>query len=94
MLHVKTPLKPCREKKQRTHEAMTNSDLLEILTATITERREAMLMTAIFPIVMALLGAAAYLLSANPKVVELGRLLFAAGVFALAFVLAGKTLAI
>lgn len=50
--------------------------------------------TAIFPIAMALIGAAAYLISNNPKVVELGRLLFAAGVFALAFALAGKVLAI
>jgi len=50
--------------------------------------------TAIIPIVMAILGALAYALSANAKVAELGRLLFAAGVFALAFALAGKVLAI
>jgi len=50
--------------------------------------------TAIIPIVMAILGALAYALSANAKVQELGRLLFAAGVFALAFALAGKVLAI
>jgi hypothetical protein len=50
--------------------------------------------TAIIPLVMAILGALAYALSANPKVAELGRLLFAAGVFALAFNLAGKTFAI
>lgn len=50
--------------------------------------------TAIIPIVMAILGALAYALSANAKVQELGRILFAAGVFALAFALAGKVLAI
>jgi len=50
--------------------------------------------TAIIPIVMAILGALAYALSANAMVQELGRLLFAAGVFALAFALAGKVLAI
>ena len=50
--------------------------------------------TAIIPIVMAILGALAYALSANTKVQELGRVLFAAGVFALAFALAGKVLAI
>ena len=50
--------------------------------------------TAIIPIVMAILGALAYALSANAKVQELGRLLFAAGVFALAFHLAQRTLAI
>jgi len=50
--------------------------------------------TAIIPIVMAILGALAYALSANAKVAELGRLLFAAGVFALAFALAGKVLAV
>jgi len=50
--------------------------------------------TMIIPLVMAIAGALAYALSANPKVAELGRLLFAAGVFALAFALAGKVLAI
>jgi hypothetical protein len=48
-----------------------------------------MMATAIIPFVFAVLGALAYALSANPKIQELGRLLFAAGVFALAFNLAG-----
>ena len=52
------------------------------------------MMTMIFPIAFAIGGALAYALSANAKVQELGRLLFAAGVFALAFALAGKVLAI
>jgi hypothetical protein len=52
------------------------------------------MMTMIIPIAFAILGALAYALSANVKVQELGRLLFAAGVFALAFSLAGKVLAI
>jgi Na+/phosphate symporter len=47
------------------------------------------MMTAILPLVIAIVGALAYALSANPKVQELGRLLFAAGVFALAFALSG-----
>jgi hypothetical protein len=47
------------------------------------------MITAIIPFVFAILGALAYALSANPKIQELGRLLFAAGVFALAFNLAG-----
>jgi hypothetical protein len=46
-----------------------------------------MMATAIIPFVFAVLGALAYALSGNPKVQELGRLLFAAGVFALAFAL-------
>jgi Na+/phosphate symporter len=52
------------------------------------------MMTMLIPIAFAIAGALAYALSANPKVAELGRLLFAAGVFALAFALAGKVLAI
>jgi len=48
----------------------------------------------IVPVLLALIGGALYALSTNPKVAELGRLLFAAGVFALAFNLAGKTFAI
>ena len=50
--------------------------------------------TAIIPIVIAIVGGALYALSTNPKVAELGRLLFAAGVFALAFNLAGYKFAI
>jgi hypothetical protein len=51
-------------------------------------------MTMLIPIAFAILGALAYALSTNPKIAELGRLLFAAGVFALAFNLAAKTFAI
>jgi len=43
--------------------------------------------TAILPIVLALVGAVLYIFATNPKLSELGRLLFAAGVFALAFAL-------
>ena len=50
--------------------------------------------TMIIPFALALIGGALYALSTNAKVAELGRLLFAAGVFALAFNLAGKTFAI
>ena len=52
------------------------------------------MLQAIIPIVLMLLGAAAYILSANAKLQELGRLLFAAGAFALAFELAGRSLAL
>ena len=52
------------------------------------------MLTMIIPILFVLLGGAAYFVSANPKVVELGRLLFAAGVFALAFNLAGYKFAL
>jgi len=48
-----------------------------------------MLMTALFPLILVLAGAAMYFASANPKLQELGRLLFAAGAFALAFLLSG-----
>jgi len=52
------------------------------------------MITMLIPIAFVIVGALGYALSANVKVQELGRLLFAAGVFALAFALAGKTLAI
>jgi hypothetical protein len=45
------------------------------------------MLTTIIPFLFAVVGALAYALSANTKVQELGRLLFAAGVFALAFAL-------
>lgn len=45
-------------------------------------------MIAIIPLVLALIGALAYGLSNNQKVGELGRIAFAAGLFALAFSLA------
>jgi Na+/phosphate symporter len=46
------------------------------------------MMTMLIPLAFAIVGALIYALSANPKLQELGRLLFAAGVFALAFSLA------
>ena len=49
-----------------------------------------MLATVIFPLVFMVVGALAYALAANPKIQELGRLLFMAGAFALAFLLAGQ----
>ena len=52
------------------------------------------MITAIIPFVFAILGALAYALSANVKVQELGRLLFAAGVFAIAFAWSGRTLSL
>lgn len=45
--------------------------------------------TIILPVVLALIGGAVYVLSARPTIQELGRLLFAAGAFATAFLLSG-----
>jgi len=53
-----------------------------------------MLLTVIWPLILMLVGAAVYILSSNPKLMELGRVLFAAGAFALAFLLGSKTFAI
>lgn len=50
------------------------------------------MVSAIFPFALAAIGALVYALSANPKLAELGRLLFMAGVFALAFTLAATKL--
>jgi Na+/phosphate symporter len=52
------------------------------------------MITAIFPIVFMLAGAAVYVFAANPKLQELGKMLFAAGAFALSFALAGRTFAL
>lgn len=52
------------------------------------------MLSAVYPLVLMLVGAAAYILATNPKVQELARLLFAAGAFALAFELAGRSLAL
>lgn len=51
---------------------------------------------AIVPIVFMLAGGAIYVFTPNtaPKFAELGKITFAAGVFALAFSLASKVLAI
>ena len=43
---------------------------------------------AIFPIVLAIVGALVYALSSNTKAAEIGRLTFACGMLALAFALA------
>ena len=43
---------------------------------------------AIIPVAFALIGALVYVLSANAKAAELGRLTFACGMLALAFALA------
>jgi hypothetical protein len=43
------------------------------------------------PVIVALVGALVYALSAPPKIAELGRLLFMAAVFALMFALAGRS---
>jgi Na+/phosphate symporter len=42
------------------------------------------MLTAVIPIVLILVGAVVYALAKHPKVSELGRLTFAAGVFGLA----------
>jgi len=44
----------------------------------------------LLPVLLAIVGALIYALAANPKAAELGRLMCAAGLFALAFLLAGK----
>jgi len=47
--------------------------------------------SAIIPVLLILVGGVLYAISSNPKVAELGRLLFAAGAFAFAFALSSKT---
>lgn len=49
-------------------------------------------MTALVPIVAALLGAGAYALAGNAKLAELGRLLFAAGAIASLLALASSSI--
>lgn len=48
------------------------------------------MLVALLPLILAVIGALAYALAANPKLAELGRILFAAGVFAICFTLAGR----
>ena len=50
------------------------------------------MLTAIVPLFMIILGALGYALSTNAKLQELGRILFAAGAFALAFSFSRNTL--
>jgi Na+/phosphate symporter len=45
---------------------------------------------ALLPALIALAGMVLYALAANPKVAELGRLMFGCGLLAVCFALAGK----
>jgi hypothetical protein len=49
---------------------------------------------AALPIIAMVVGALMYALSSNGKIQELGRILFAAGAFALLFALSGKTVSL
>lgn len=50
------------------------------------------MMIAVWPLVIAVVGALVYALSSNTKASELGRLVFFCGFFWLVFSLLGKTL--
>ena len=53
------------------------------------------MLTAVYPLILALIGAAIYILSTNnTKLAELGRLLFLAGSLALALELAGRSFSV
>lgn len=52
------------------------------------------MLIALIPVVLMLVGGLAYILATNPKLQELGRVLFAAGAFAFAFAWAGKTVSL
>ncbi len=52
------------------------------------------MLLAIFPLIVAIAGALLYALSANPKLVELGRLSYFAGLVALSFALASHVVKI
>lgn len=49
-----------------------------------------MTLVALIPVLFMIVGALTFALAANPKVAELGKILFAAGAFALCFAWAGK----
>ncbi len=49
-------------------------------------------MVAIVPLILAIIGALCYALSNNGKAQELGRIAYAAGLFALAFAMAGHVI--
>lgn len=51
-------------------------------------------MIALIPVFFMVIGALMYALSSNGKIQELGRILFAAGAFSLAFAFAGKSIAL
>jgi hypothetical protein len=48
------------------------------------------MLVALVPVFCAVLGVLMYALAANPKTQELGKILYAASVFALMFTLAGR----
>ena len=50
------------------------------------------MLIAIIPVLMIVIGVLMYALSSNAKVAEIGRLMTAAGLFALAFAMSGKTI--
>lgn len=52
------------------------------------------MVVAIIPFLMIVCGVLLYALSANPKLSEIGRLILAAGLFALAFALAGRSVSL
>lgn len=50
--------------------------------------------TALVPLVMVLVGGVIYLVASNTFVKEIGRLVLMAGLFAFAFSMSGRTLAL
>lgn len=52
------------------------------------------MLIAIVPLLLCVVGALLYALSANAKIQELGRITFAAGIFAFAFAYASKMVGI
>lgn len=53
-----------------------------------------MILSGLVPLLMIIAGALGYSLSANVRIQELSRIVFAAGCFAFGFAMAGRTLAI
>lgn len=51
--------------------------------------KESSMLTILVPLLIAVVGALAYGLSANSKVGELGKICFAAGMFAICFAMTG-----
>ena len=50
------------------------------------------MLIAIWPLVFAVLGLLLWVFASHPKLVEVGRLVFFAGLFWLVYVLSGRTL--
>ena len=65
-----------------------------LLAKQVSGRLRGNMVIAIVPILLCVVGALVYALSSNGKLQELGRLLFAAGAFALAFSYASRTVGI